>query len=209
MDNFSDDDSRDIAKELGAEVRLFGIRDQLADKEYLKVKNHIWKGSKADYVIIVDSDEILYHPQLQEVLQKSLSNGVTIFKTRGWNVYSNDFPRETYLEIQTGFEDQNYAKTVIFSPKLEQINYGYGCHESRPYGELKWSEDVLTVLHYHCIGGIDRMIKRHNLYKKRLSPLNRELKLGHHYLQDDNRKRREWEESMIRSKEFSQAGFYS
>lgn len=197
FDNFSDDNTREIAEEMGAEVRLFGRKGELNDAEYLKVKNRAWKGSKADFVIIVDADEILQEP-------KDFSG--TIWKTRGFNIYSHDMPKESFSEIQTGLWDESYSKSVIFSPKLTDINFSYGCHKSDPKGDVRYSHEVLTLFHYRAIGGPERMVKRHEMYRKRMSYLNKTLGLGSHYLYDDNRRRKEWREYYERSVEYSRAG---
>lgn len=206
-DNFSDDRTKEIALELGAEVRVFGEKGQLSDKWYLKIKNHCWKDSEADWVIIVDADEILHAPMLYDKLYEAKEKGQTIFVTYGWNVFSNEMPVESFLEIQTGFFDKNYSKTVIFNPKeIKEINFGYGSHESRPRGNVVWSRDTLTLFHYRNIGGVERLVERHKLYRRRLSALNRELKLGAHYNYPDERRRLEWREQFEKSVEYSKAG---
>lgn len=197
-DNFSDDNTREIAESMGCEVRLFGRKGELNDAEYLKIKNRAWKVSKADYVIIVDADEILQEP-------KDFTG--TIWKTKGFNIYSHDIPKETYSEIITGHWDDNYSKTVIFSPKrITDINFTYGAHRSDPKGEVIYSPEVLTLFHYRAIGGPERMVKRHAQYRKRMGYLNRTLGLGSHYLYDDNRRRKEWKEYYEKSFEYLQAG---
>lgn len=197
-DNFSDDRTREIAEEMGCEVRMFGRAGELNDAEYLKVKNNAWKKSQADFVIIVDADEIL---------QKPTDFNGTIFKTKGFNIYSHDMPNLTYFEINRGHWDDNYSKSVIFSPKkINAINYTYGAHKCDPKGEVIYSPEVLTLFHYRCIGGPERIVKRHALYCKRMGHLNRTLGLGSHYLYDDNRRRKEWNEYYEKSYEYSQAG---
>ena len=196
-DNFSDDNTREIAAKMGCEVRLFGRAGELNDAEYLKVKNYCWKSSKADFVIVVDADEILQEP--------TVFDG-TIFNTKGFNIYSYDVPREAFFEIMTGHWDDNYSKSVIFSPKLEQINYSYGAHKSDPKGEVKYCSQILTLFHYRCIGGYERIVNRHAKYRKRMGYLNKTLGLGSHYLYDDNRRIKEWKEFQEKSFEYSQAG---
>lgn len=206
-DNFSTDRTREIAKGLGAEVRLFGEKGQLSDKWYLKIKNNCWKESEADWVIVCDADEILYAPMIYDKIYEAKERGETIFVTYGWNVFSNDMPCETFLEIQTGFFDKNYSKTVIFNPKeIKEINFGYGCHESQPRGNVVWSRDTLTLFHYRNIGGSERLVERHRVYRKRLSALNKELKLGVHYNYPDERRRLEWAQQYEKSVEYSQGG---
>jgi len=146
----------------------------------------------------VDADEILQEP-------KDFTG--TIWKTKGFNIYSHDVPREKYSEIMTGHWDDNYSKTVIFSPKkVTDINFTYGAHKSDPKGEVIYSPEVLTLFHYRAIGGPERMVKRHAQYRKRMGYLNRTLGLGCHYLYDDNRRRKEWNEYYQKSFEYSQAG---
>ena len=184
-DNFSDDNTREIAESEGAEVRMFGIAGELNDLEYKKLKNSCWKGSKADWVIVADCDEILYHHNyLHKILSDSKDSGYTIFETRGFNIYSNDMPKESFLEIQTGIMDDSYSKHVIFNPQaITDINYEFGAHAHfKPIqGNVNYSPVKLWLLHYRCIGGAERVVNRHALYRPRLSAINKKWNLGHHY----------------------------
>lgn len=198
-DNFSTDQTRDIALSMGCDIRLFGIQGELNDKEYLKVKNNCWKSSEADWVIVVDADEILEQPPLTDA---------TIFKTRGWNVFSNHVPRENWSEIDTGIPDDNYSKQVIFRPdRIKEINYEYGCHKCKPEGDVRYSDKVLTLFHYKHIGGAERLVKRHRIYAERLSELNKKWKLGYQYQEPKEQTIKYFEECLKKSVPYSQAGF--
>jgi glycosyltransferase involved in cell wall biosynthesis len=207
-DNYSSDGTDIIAAELGCEVRKFGQPGVLADKEYLKIKNHVWKGSTADWVILVDADEIIDHPCIQSHLMFAKAKKQTIFSTAGWQVFSNEMPKESYSEITNGFLDTNYSKLAIFNPKeITAINYDYGCHHADPKGNVVYADPTLTLFHYRNIGGVQRLIDRHKAYRKRLSPLNKELGLGCHYNYTDERRTKEWNEQLQKSGSFSRAGF--
>lgn len=207
-DNYSSDGTDSIALELGCEVRKFGQPGILADKEYLKIKNNIWKGSQADWVILVDVDEILHHPCIESHLMFAKAKKQTIFKTSGWQVFSNDMPKDSFLEMTNGLHDLNYSKLVIFDPKqVTSINYSYGCHQADPQGVVAYADTTFTLFHYRNIGGAQRLVDRHKAYRKRLSPLNKELGLGKHYQYTDERRVKEWEEQLQKSGSFSQAGF--
>jgi glycosyltransferase involved in cell wall biosynthesis len=204
-DNYSDDNTREIAMSMGCDVRLFGIKGVLSDKEYLKIKNHVWKKSSADWVIVCDADEILWHENIKNIIESSKA---TMFKTYGWNVFSDRMPVSDFLEIKTGYFDENYSKSVIFKPKeIEGINYVYGCHVSNPTGNVIIDPTVLTLFHYRGIGGVSRIINRHKAYRKRMSEININLGLGSHYLHDDKRRIKEWSQSLQKSKEYSPDGF--
>lgn len=196
-DNFSDDNTREIAEAIGCEVKLFGVKGVLSDVEYTKIKNNCWKGSTADWVIVCDADEILD-------FRLPTDQTCTILKTFGWNVFHEDVPRETWLEIKTGFHDPNYSKYVCFRPsKIKEINYVHGCHVAKPIGNVIFSEIIIPLFHYRNVGGPDRLIKRHAMYRPRMSQHNLKWNMGGHYLHDDERRRKEWTEQYNKSVEFS------
>jgi len=201
-DNFSTDKTREIAESMGADVRLFGTAGVLDDGVYLDIKNHVWKRSNADFVIVVDDDEILYHPDLMMKLEQAKAEGYTVIKPKGFSIYSNEMPKESWLEVMTGFVDEKYSKLCCFNPKkITDIRYVYGCHEANPKGEVYLKND-LALLHYHGVGGVERMISRHKLYSERLSPLNKRWDLGKEYT-DSGESKREWfKNQLIRCSKF-------
>lgn len=206
-DNFSDDRTREIAESMGADVRLFGTAGVLDDGVYLDIKNREWKRSSADWVIVVDDDEILYHPDLEAVLKRATAHGDTIFYTHGFNIHSDEMPKDDWTEIMTGEPNENYSKTCIFNPqKVKEIRYNYGCHVARPVGHLQYSRDHLAVLHYRDVGGIERLLDRHKKYRSRLSETNKRYNLGHHYSESEDFKRKEWEDFSKRSGTFTVDG---
>lgn len=206
-DNFSDDNTREIAESMGCEVKLFGIRGVLDDKEYLKVKNNCWKGSDSDWVIVCDADEILNVGWGEQMAAKS--NGHTIFKTHGFNIFSNDLPKESWLEITTGIPDKNYSKLCIFNPKeIKEINYVYGCHEAKPDGDVRYCDLELTLFHYKHVGGAERIADRHALYASRLSDWNKRYKCGYQYQEPRQKTIDYFNENLAKSVKFSDGKTY-
>ena len=45
-DNHSTDGTQEIISDYGHEIRTFGNRHKLEDKEYIKIKNNCWKNSQ-------------------------------------------------------------------------------------------------------------------------------------------------------------------
>lgn len=206
-DNFSDDNTREICEELGCQVMLFGIKGVLDDKEYLKIKNNVWKGYDSDWVIIVDADEILCGFWFDELLAAKAQR-CTIFKTRGWNIFSNDLPKESWTEITTGIPDNNYSKLCIFNPQeINEINYVYGCHEANPVGNVVYSEKVLDLFHYKHVGGAERIADRHALYNSRRSDFNKKWRLGFQYSEPREQTIKYFNECLAKSRPYSQVGF--
>lgn len=204
-DNHSDDNTQQIAKDLGCSVKTFGRKGELSDQAYRELKNNCWKSSRADWVIVVDADEILQVSSAKISLAES--TGKTIFKTCGWNVFTREMPIESWSELTYGHFDENYSKLVMFRPKfINEINYHIGCHMASPKGIVKYTDDVLTLFHYRNVGGPERLVQRHNLYRPRMSKENRERKWGIHYLFSDEERVKEWEEKYKKSKPFLRDG---
>lgn len=203
-DNHSTDNSREIAEEEGAIVHLFGSKF-FDDQINMDTKNSCWRGSDADLVIVCDMDEIL-----MDDFQMGLSTPnftcdprrqFTIFKTYGWQIMSDQMPKDDLLEITTGFHFSNYSKSIIFNPKeIKEIGYNLGAHRCNPIGNVVWSEEPLYVLHYKHIGGLQRTIDRYKEYKPRMSPFNRKHGHGRHYNRSAASLKQEWEERMKISK---------
>jgi glycosyltransferase involved in cell wall biosynthesis len=195
FDNYSTDDSRKIARDMGAIVNTFG-NQKLDDREYIKLKNAVYKRSDADYVIVSDADEILYHPDLINQLKILKSQGVLLPGIEGYNVYSELWPREEITEIDTGFRDPNFTKQIIFSPKVD-INFTFGCHKNSATGKRGGK---LYMLHYRCIGGLREMTSRHRMYSLRMCDFNKVHKLGMHYFRTVEQLRAEWDANIKRAK---------
>lgn len=210
-DNWSDDGTPEICKAMGCEVKQFGIPGVLDDREYTNLKNNCWKGSTADWVIVVDADEILA-PQSPNHKMKyilSINKGIGILSARGWNVHSYRVPQESWFEETHGVEDENYSKMACFNPEqIKEIQYVHGCHVANPKSRnaLVIAHNEITLFHYRNVGGPQRLVDRHALYRQRLSEWNLKWKAGDHYNHEDERRIREWNERYERSKEYSPLG---
>lgn len=174
-DNYSTDESVEIAKSLGFEVRYFGKRGQLNDQHYLDVKNHVWKeerGKGVDYVIVCDADEFVTVPSHMNCSLPSMD---------GFDMVSDTLPVESIFEVKYGFLNMNYAKQAIFSPdRIEEINFVHGCHRNRAIGDITRHDDC-RMYHFRWIGGPEPVINRHALYRSRMSDFNSKHGMGNHY----------------------------
>jgi len=202
-DNHSTDNSVEIAEGLGFEVRTFGNPNELDDHEYLIIKNNCWKEArgKADFVIVCDADEFLYHENLNLLLNRYKLKKISIPSTQGYEVVSESLPVQDIFECKTGFKNKKFSKSIIFNPHLiEEINYNYGCHNHKARGTINKSWTKLGVYHYRMIGGVDRWINRHQEYRNKLSQFNIEKKFGKEYMLDVNIKKQQWIDSTSKSR---------
>lgn len=198
FDNYSTDDTRSIAKSMGCEVRAFGIDGVLDDREYTKLKNNCWKDSKSDYIIVVDCDEILCLPHF-------LNTDISIYRTLGWNIFSESLPKHDWLDITHGVYDENYSKLVLFNPqKIKEINYVHGCHVANPIGEIVYSNSKCPLFHYKHVGGADRVVQRHALYESRKSDWNKRFKAGYQYSEPAEQTRKYFYDNLAMAKPFEE-----
>jgi hypothetical protein len=95
FDNMSDDRSLEIIGGFGnAVVEPLDTGGELRDTVLRDVKNNGWKKSRgqADWVICVDVDELLWHPQLLDQLAAFRSRGITVPIPIGYEMVSQSFP---------------------------------------------------------------------------------------------------------------------
>ena len=113
----------------------------------------------ADWVIVVDADEFIYHPNLKETLFSLKENGVEIVQCQGYSMISNKFPEtdgQIYNSLKHGIESQLDTKWTIHSPKVD-VRYRKGRHGT-PYNfrgnyrDSRHRYHGIKLLHYRYIG---------------------------------------------------------
>ena len=184
-DNESTDSTLDIlAKNPNISVITYKTGNKINDNEYQRIKNTAWKQSrgKADFVIVCDTDELLYdkNDNIKNTLKMSRN---TIFRPEGYEMLSECFPSyEKPLRQQCkGLPSQYYCKKIIFDPHcIVDINYYPGCHEADPRGYVKTGTSEFLLLHYKRIG-VEYIVNRYRTFTERLSKQNIENKMGMHY----------------------------
>ena len=185
-DNMSTDNSLDILrnfKETDVNIISYDTGSKLNDSVYLDIKNNCWKHSTADYVIVVDADEFLYHTDIINFLKNTKKS---IYKPVGYDMCSEKFPEnDLFNDVTTGVRSVNYDKICIFDPsKIENINYVLGCHQAHPtYTQTVdpiYISNDLKMLHCKNLS-FDYRFNKHQEYIQRLSDFNVETGAGIHY----------------------------
>lgn len=159
-DNESTDRTREIAKTAGVTVIPMVTNGRYDYEKIHWFKNEAWKESLAnevDWVIVVDVDEILWHRDVNNILFRYRSEGVTFPKVSGWNMIAWELPKgvgQIYEEINQGVPNKEYySKRCVFNPKKVIPNYHAGCHSCEPTGEvIETSVAGLKLLHYSFFG---------------------------------------------------------
>jgi hypothetical protein len=192
-DNMSTDSSvSKLSRYKGVTVIPYDTGNTLDETARLNIKNQDWKKSKghADFVIVCDMDEFLYHRKMGVLLHLLHKHGYTVMQSYGYDMVSQSLPEFAGNQaitqlIRTGFASKNYSKPIFFSPELAEINFAPGCHKAAPKGRIKlFRSKQFKLLHYK---NIDRnwVLRKTQHYRNRVSETNKRHGWGIHYQRTD------------------------
>jgi hypothetical protein len=164
----------------------------------LSISNECWKRSRgcADWVIVIDIDEHLFHPDLCALLSRYRALGITIVPALGYQMISAEFPPpdaalcESHTE---GAPSEDYSKITLFDPSnITEIEYGLGRHNASPTGHLIAPAcDELLLLHYKYLG-FARTHRRHQQQRNGLRSKDIENGWGYQYSWSEEEFRQAW-----------------
>jgi hypothetical protein len=164
----------------------------------LALQESCWKESRgiADWVIVTDIDEHLYHPNIQQYLAYCRMQGVTIIPALGYQMLSEQFPEQKELLCQSftkGACYWLYSKLNIFSPnEIDALNYTPGRHKAAPTGHVVLpARDELLLLHYHYLG-FERVRKRYGHFLARQRKTDIAMGFGGQYSWSSEQLRDDW-----------------
>lgn len=180
FDNHSTDGSKEFiqAQKKGV-LKEFNSNGLLRDDIHCWIKNSAWKESKdsADWVIVSDLDEILYHHDLLQYLNTCSRRNITIPKVMGFNmIFEEDLVKEKLITDQAkyGAYSIRFSKNIIFNPnRIDEIHFTPGGHAIEPEGEIKYGPyEGLKLLHYKYLGTLERLLERWDLMGTQISEFN-------------------------------------
>jgi glycosyltransferase involved in cell wall biosynthesis len=183
----STDESDSIYEEYGVKVVKWNTPDKkYNDVTLAEMKSNIYKASrgKADWVIVCDCDEYLYHPELIDKLQEYKDAGITMPKIDGHDMYSETFPEYDgeLLTEKVKIGSETYApmcKNIIFNPMLD-ITYQPGAHSNQTPNAIFSNKAELKLLHYKFLGK-EYVLSRYNNLAEQLSDFNLKTGLSGHW----------------------------
>jgi glycosyltransferase involved in cell wall biosynthesis len=182
LESCSTDRTIQIAHDMGAEVWSYDMKDELNDQWFTYLKNTCWKDSKADWVMIADADEFIYHLDLVNILK---STDATVIRPRFYDMYSKKFPTtegQIYDEVTMGVEQlAPNPKMNIFRPvDILDMNYAPGCHDASPSGNVKIDIDTeIKTLHMRNLS-LDYYLAKNQRHSQRRSQVNKDNHWGDH-----------------------------
>jgi hypothetical protein len=195
LDNNSTDKSCEIIQSFpNTEIIPFESNGEFHDGVHVKLKDHVWKSSVgyADFVILGDADEFLYHENMVDFLIESKEKGITFFKPEGYHMIGDEDLELTandniFEKVKYGVRTPVLDKPMMFDcNKIININYGFGCHTANPVGTVVPSiYNGLKMIHYKFLGLKDYLYKN-KIRAERLSKFNKENGFGLYYLFTEN-----------------------
>jgi glycosyltransferase involved in cell wall biosynthesis len=75
-DNMSTDNSVKIMNEYGVNVIQFDTNGKFEESVLMNIRNNCWKNSDADWVIVCDTDELIYHEDIINYLSNTNSTHI-------------------------------------------------------------------------------------------------------------------------------------
>ncbi|SHM95732.1 glycosyltransferase family 2 protein [Roseibium suaedae] len=152
-----------------------------------------WKRSAglADWVIVVDMDEHIYHPDLPLYLERVTREGVTAIPALGFQMLSRKMPDKNVRltdEIRVGAPWKQMSKLVMFRPDaVLDPGFAIGRHTAEPKGDIRYPDrDELLLLHYKYIG-FDALKLRHAQAQARRRKADLQNGWGHRYAFDEQK----------------------
>lgn len=186
FDNGSTDGSLAMLENHGrVETSHFDVSGDSFVEEECRLGDTMWRGSDADWVIITDIDEHIYHPDLTGYLRQCSDEGVTAIRSIGYEMVSDCFPsgEQPLHELVTmGTRSSGHDRLCIFNPReLTATNFGPGRHEAKPTGRVSWPPyPEILLLHFKQLG-VDYPIARSAELRRGLKTRDLTERWGVHY----------------------------
>ena len=147
-------------------VAHFDVSGDSFVEEERRLSDSIWKRSKdaADWVIVVDIDEFIFRPVLENYLGLCTQAGVTAIRAIGYEMVADYFPLDDAPLTSTvtlGVRSAGHDKLCLFNPaQLTETHFEPGRHKANPTGRVVWPErPEVLMLHYKQMG-VEYTIRR-------------------------------------------------
>lgn len=201
LDNYSSDNSVNMALSLGCWVYLFSSENIQHEGVLRYHRNTCWKEVKKGWIIMIDMDEWLAIDEKD--LQYEFEHGTSILNFNGLEMLGES------LTLDLSDIDLNSINKYVINPimgknacflreKIIEMNYNPGSHSCIPVGDLNYSKKIYNLKHMNKLGllyTINKMIKR---YER--NELMRSKKLNIHYSNDLVEIKKEYEDLLLNCK---------
>lgn len=175
-DNMSTDASREIIAQNGAEVIESDTDGKLRTDIHAQIRNHAWKTSDADWIIVCDIDEWI--DCNDAFLERTTC---TVVKTEGYHMIGW---HADLNKVVRGSPHVYWNKCALFNKNsISEMNYGPGCHKCKPEGVVTYNTEKVLLYHMKCFHPV-YFVQRHKLSAARVSELDHRNGWSQHYYND-------------------------
>jgi glycosyltransferase involved in cell wall biosynthesis len=204
-DNESTDSSVEIAKSLGCNIHSFSSNGRMDNDSMMQVRNNIWKNALDGWVILVDTDELLYITREQLYLEET--KRTTILDLQGIQVLGasnkTDLSDIDLTELCNGYEDNMFNKRICFRRNcIVNMNYEPGCHLEYPCGYINYSKTKYNLYHFHYLG-VEFTFERYRERAKRSSHQHNKGLSTHYVVANKDEVKNKYRTLMSKSKYIS------
>lgn len=182
----STDGTLEIAKSFGATIRNWDTGGKFDDNLNTRIKNECWLGIDADWVMVLDADEIIYFPKgWMNTLDSYDRQSLAVARPHGFEMLHDTWPNpkgQIYDEAKFGAKLDDYSKPVLFAPgRIERIRFSTGAHSldeikvvgnAAPENLNQYSYPLCCLLHYHQIGPAEQIAERYDDHTARMCEAN-------------------------------------
>lgn len=210
-DNESTDNSVQIAKQSDCEVRTLISEGFYRDDLITGIKDKSWHEVKlnpnVNWIIIVDIDEFIYHPNLRQKLEQLRHIQKHFIIPSGFQIVTTEFP-DTYHKLiencQNGVLDFDYSKPCIFNPHIiKELNLTSGSHQCHPKTQRRriniYPGSDIYLFHLANLSFEYRFDKYHRHFI-RYHQINRDNKWGWQYLETREEMQKRFDDLLLKVK---------
>ncbi len=160
VDVDSHDGTTEIAQHEGAEVRPY-TGNGLDDGAFAAFASDAYREAigQAEWVVWLDADELLYHPDMTTRLAELHTAGVNLPYTTQYTMSSHGPPvhnGQVYddPDFRRGFHVPEGGKVAIFDPNSLAVRWDVGKHQAAIIGTIHRDDPVMPIkiLHYRWLG---------------------------------------------------------
>ncbi len=116
---------------------------------YPKARGHF------DWVMIPDTDELLWCENMRPLLEMQQKTGVEVIKTQGFNMVGDGLPKDDGRQLWSinpmGVRAPVYSKPVVFQPHIK-INWNRGKHALENCNPVISHLPYIKLLHFRYLG---------------------------------------------------------
>ena len=201
FDNMSDDRTLDILSQYDwITVKQFDTNGEMNEDVLTYIRNNCWKGSKADWVMMVDLDEVFYAKDIISELQKMKQQGVAVVACQWYALIGDDVPtyRDDMLlhqQIGRAYKQRmnhrqgqgDFGKLQLFDPKkVSTMNYSVGMHIAYPDAPIMPNFNIYQI-HFDKGYGIQWKIQKRRELWDRMAMSQKQKGYGYEYGWDDEK----------------------